>query len=105
VVLGIEAGDHRIAGADMRHRQHARRLDRVEPSLGGEAEQALVPLPQIVVGPKHRLGRLLVGSGRALEPAQPLHLPEVSRILPARQRRRAIGTKLPWTVEGERPDP
>jgi hypothetical protein len=38
VVLGLEAGDHRIAAADVRHRQHTRRPDEVEPSVGGEAQ-------------------------------------------------------------------
>jgi len=77
MVLGIEAGDHRVAAADVRHRQHARRLNEVEPAVGGEAEQALVPLTQVMVGPEQCIGRLLVGPGRAVESAKPLDFLEV----------------------------
>jgi hypothetical protein len=61
MVLGIEAGDHRIATADVRHRQHPRRLDQIELSVCGEAQQSLVPLAQVVVGPEEGLDRLPVG--------------------------------------------
>ncbi len=44
VVLGFEAGDHRVAPGDVRHREHPRRLDEVEPAVDGEAKHAVVPL-------------------------------------------------------------
>ena len=105
VVLGVEAGDHRVAAADVGHRQHPRRPDQVEPPVGGQAQHALVPLTQVMIGPEERVDRLAAGSRRAREPAQPLHLVKVRRIRRTRQGRRAVRTKLPGTVERERPDP
>jgi len=55
VVFGVEAGDHGVAARDVRHCQHARGLDEVETAVGGETEQAVVPHPEVVVGPEERL--------------------------------------------------
>jgi hypothetical protein len=84
VVLGIEAGNHRVATADVRQRQHAGRLEEIEPSIGGETEHAFVPLAHVMVGPEQGVARLLVGSGGAVESTKPLDLLEVSSIFPTR---------------------
>src|SRR5580700_5154365 len=52
VVFGVEAGDQGVAAGDVRHCKHARGLDEVETMVGGEAEQAVVPHPEVVVGPE-----------------------------------------------------
>jgi hypothetical protein len=41
------------------HRQQPRGLNQVEAAGGGEAEYAVVPLPDVVVGPVSALGRLI----------------------------------------------
>jgi hypothetical protein len=36
VILGVEAGDHRVAAGDVRHRQHPRGLNEVEAAVDRE---------------------------------------------------------------------
>src|SRR5215510_4042465 len=52
----------------------------VAPS-GCQAEHAVVPLSEVVVGPESRLDRLLGRSARAVDPAEVLHLVEVGGVL------------------------
>jgi len=72
---------------------------------GGEPEQAVVPLPDVVVGPKQRLGCLVGGPGCAVEAAQLLDLVDVLGVLGAGQGVRPVGAELGGAVERERPDP
>ena len=104
MVLGLEAGDHRVAPRDVRHRQHPGRLHEVEPAGGSEAEHAIVPLPDVVVGPKQCLRRLLRGPRCAVEAAEFLDLIEVLSVLLARQRIGAVRTELRCAFERERTD-
>ena len=67
VVFGVEAGDQGVAAGDVRHCKHARGLDEVETTVGGEAEQAVVPHPEVVVGPEQRLLGLLGRPGGAVD--------------------------------------
>jgi hypothetical protein len=81
VVFRVEAGDHRVAARDVRHRQHACGLHEVEPTRDGEAEHAVVPLSDVVVGPEPRLDRLIGRPFRAVDAAEVLDLVEVFRVL------------------------
>ena len=82
VVLGVEAGDHRVPAGDVRHRQHPGGLHEAEAAVAREAEQAVVPLPDVVVGPEKRLLGLVGRSGRAVDPAELLDLVQVVGVLP-----------------------
>jgi hypothetical protein len=105
VVLGVEAGDHRIAPGHVGHRQHPRRLGEVEPARDGEAEHAVVPLPEVMVGPELGLAGLLRRPHGAVEATELLDLVEVLRVLPAGQRIRAGGPELGCAGERKRLHP
>src|SRR5262245_46138395 len=102
VVLGVEAGNHCVAAGDVCDRQHPSGLYEVEPPGGGEAEHAVVPLPQVVVGPESRLERLLGRSAPAVDPAQVFHLVEVVGVFLAGQGVGAIEAKLRCSSERKR---
>ena len=80
VVLGVETRDHRITAADVRQREHARRLHEIQAAIGGKAQPPLVPLTQVVIGPEQGTVRLLIGSDVAVESAEPPDLLQVSSI-------------------------
>jgi hypothetical protein len=84
------------------HRKHPRRLDEVEPAGSGEAEHAVVPLPDVVVGPEERLLRLCGRSGSAVGSTQILDLVEVVDLRLAREGTRRTGAELRSAVEGQR---
>ena len=94
VILGFEARDHGIGPGNVRHCQHARCLHKVEPVVGGDAEQAVVPHPKVVIGPEERLCSLRGRASRAVESAQLLDLVKVFGVLPACQLIGPVGPKL-----------
>ena len=105
VVLGVEAGDHRVAAGDVRHRQHPRSLDEVEPVGGGKPKQAVVPHPDVVVGPEQRLRGLCRRPCRAVGGAELLDLVQVVGVFLARESVRPFGPELRCVVQRNRPHP
>ena len=104
MVLGFEARDHRVAPGHMHHRQHARGLHEIEPAVVDDAQQAVIPLPDVVIGPEERLHRLCGRASRAVESAEFLNLVEILSVLLAGQRIRTVGTELGCALERERRD-
>ncbi len=72
VELRVEACDHRVAAGDVRHSEHPGRLELGEPARGCQPEHAVVPLPEVVIGPEERLRRLIHRPDGAVRAAERL---------------------------------
>jgi hypothetical protein len=104
VVLRVEARDHRVAARDARHVQHPRCLEEVEAARRGEVEQAVVPLPDVVVGPEERVVCLRRSPCRAVDAPELPDLAQVVRVPLTRQRCRWGGPELRRALQRERLD-